>query len=345
MVGFLSLVLGGIATVATGAPMAVTATGAFMLSFISQPTGVLMFAVQKEIWINEIVGNLFKDNAFLMNSLDHSQYVVNGKFVHIPQAGLPSKTSRNRTTLPASVTLRKDTDIYYLLDEYTTDPRLIENADKMELSYDKVSSVLSEDKASLSETIADWMLYHWRPETAEQMIRTTGGNVVGHIENATGNRKKLTLADFKNAKIALNKQGVSKMNRFALLDDEMFEQLCDELKANTTKDYSYVYDAKEGTLPRLEGFSIIVRATVLAATNASLPVVYRPDQTPGATANAVALFWQKECVARAVGETKMFDQTNNPQYYGDLYSFLQRMGGIKYRGDGKGVVGIVQAAA
>ena len=58
---------------------------------------------------------------------------------------------------------------------------------------------------------------------------------------------------------------------------------------------------------------------------------------------AVGLAWQKDCVSRAIGEKKMFDDTNNPVYYGDLYSFLLRTGGSPRRYDGKGIVAIIES--
>ena len=60
------------------------------------------------------------------------------------------------------------------------------------------------------------------------------------------------------------------------------------------------------------------------------------------TACAIGLFWQKNMVRRALGETKMFENTGDPTYYGDIYSFLNRMGGRKSRGDAKGVLGLIQ---
>ena len=47
-------------------------------------------------------------------------------------------------------------------------------------------------------------------------------------------------------------------------------------------------------------------------------------------------------MSRALGETKMFENTGDPTYYGDIYSFLNRMGGRKSRGDAKGVLGLIQ---
>ena len=88
-------------------------------------------AIQKEIWTNYIMGNLFKNNEFLNYAYNADQYVLAGKVVHIPQAGAKPGTQRNRTQLPASVTQRTDVDITYAIDEFTSDPILIPNADKI----------------------------------------------------------------------------------------------------------------------------------------------------------------------------------------------------------------------
>ena len=66
------------------------------------------------------------------------------------------------------------------------------------------------------------------------------------------------------------------------------------------------------------------------------------EKTAATQACAYGLFWQKSMVRRALGETKMFENTGDPTYYGDVYSFLNRMGGRRSRGDAKGVLGLIQ---
>ena len=51
-------------------------------------------AIQKEIWQDHIEGNLFKNNEFLLASTDASLYVLQGKVVHIPQAGALAHCSK-----------------------------------------------------------------------------------------------------------------------------------------------------------------------------------------------------------------------------------------------------------
>lgn len=48
------------------------------------------------------------------------------------------------------------------------------------------------------------------------------------------------------------------------------------------------------------------------------------DAEGAADENAAALAWQEGCLSRALGEVKMFDDTDSPTYYGDIYSFLVR---------------------
>ena len=109
----------GVGTV-FGAGAGVAVLGASAL--VKVPQGALGMSVVPEIWTDFIVGNLFKNNEFLLQSVDESQYVLQGSVVHVPQAGAPSGVKRNRTQLPATITRRSDVDVTYALDEFTTDP-------------------------------------------------------------------------------------------------------------------------------------------------------------------------------------------------------------------------------
>jgi hypothetical protein len=347
----------GIGTV-FGAAFGAITFGASMI--IKTPKVAMLTTVTPEIWTEYIIGNLFKDNEFLIQSVDESQYVIGAGVVHIPQAGSPSGVKRNRKTLPATITRRKDIDITYVLDEFTTDPRFIPNIDQAELSYDKMDSCMSEDMMYLKQFIAEAMLYNWKPT---YFIKSTGAATPAHY--GTGNRKAVKLVDFMKAKEIFNKWNVPKADRFCAIDTDMKGQLVRELAATDTKDYSVIYDPVTGQIDRLEGFKIYERSTTLVASNQTLTavanskyfkwtstdLVYTPEQMAeidegeiavATTSAAIALFYQKGMVARALGETKMFDDQGNPQYYGDIYSFLQRAGGRARREDGKGVLGLIQ---
>ncbi len=346
---------------AFGAEAGVAVLGASALVRI--PAGSLGMSVIPEIWTDFIVENLFKNNEFLLQSIDESQYVLQGSVVHVPQAGAPSGVKRNRTQLPATITRRSDVDVTYALDEFTTDPRFIPDADKTQLSYDKMQSCMTEDMSYLRQVVADTMFYNWRPTYFIKASKTKSADYLIH---GTGVRTGVCVDDFVKAKEIMNKWSIPKEDRYVALNSEMYAQICNDVRNATNENLmTAVYDPKTGRLEKLEGFVIIERATVLMASNSTLSAVtgkpyfkfsstdltYTPEDYEAIedgskeadnTACAVGLFWQKTAVRRALGQTKMFENEGDPTYYGDIYSFLQRAGGRKSRGDGKGVLGLMQ---
>ncbi|MEP7169101.1 MAG: phage capsid protein [Bacteroidota bacterium] len=299
-------------------------------------------AIQKEIWVQYIQQNLFKDSDFINYAFNADQYVLEGKVVHIPNSGTAPSVTRNRSSLPASVTQRTDIDITYAIDEFTSDPILIPNAETIELNYDKLSSILDETESSIRSLIGDWMLYNWRAENASSIVRTTGANVNAHLSGATGTRKKFLLADLKAARLVLNKQNVPKEDRFLLIDSDMYDQLMDELTISQYREASKDLDLPKGVIGKIFGFNLMERTTVLTANNAGTPVIQLLGAATAATDNGVAFAWQKNTVERALGMIDFFENLGDPTYYGDIYSALVRMGGRKRRNDQKGVVAIIQ---
>jgi hypothetical protein len=303
-------------------------------------------AIQKEIWQDHIEGNLFKNNEFLLASTDAGQYVLQGKVVHIPQAGALPTIVKNRSSIPATVVQRADTDITYTLDEYTTDPILIPNAETFELSYNKRESVLSEYEASLRQTVADNLLIDWAPTgSTGVVVRTTGTTTGTTLAGTTGNRKKLTVNDLKNAQLQLNKQNVPMEGRYALLSADLFQQLTDDMSVTQYRDFSAAYDVKDGVLGRLFGFNIMMRSGVVTYTNDTAPVVNPYGATPHVDDNDGVLCWQIGAVERALGQIRFFEKIGDPTYYGDVYSVSVRLGGRRRRSDALGIVAIIQTAA
>ncbi|MDR3350707.1 MAG: hypothetical protein LBN98_03535 [Prevotellaceae bacterium] len=313
----------------------------------SLPAGALPMAVQVEIWEKDIEGQLFQDAPFLNYVYNADQYVLMGKVVHIPQSGNPSSVVKNRTVLPATVTKRTDTDVTYALDEFTTDPRLIPNADTVELSYDKRDSVTSEDKKALSDTVAEEALFVWADGLpTASIISTTGTAVVASAEAATGNRAGATRTDLQRMRTLLVKQGKWREgNMYALIPSSMLAQM---FPANDVVTATYAQtlteqERRNGVVYRAYGWNILERGTVLRYTAAG--VLKAQGAAGAATDNEGAFFWEKNSLERALGEIKMFQNEGDPTYYGDIYSFLVRFGGRRRRADNKGVAVLVQGVA
>ena len=321
---------------------AATVYAIYKMPKLSLP-GVYLNGVQVEIWENWIAENLFKGVEFLKMCFRADEYVLMGKVVHIPQAGGAPAVVKNRSSLPATAAKRTDTDVTYPLDEYSTDPTIIPDADKVELSYEKITSVLGDHQGALTETAADNVLIAWSPASAAKILRTTGGtNYAAHLTAATGTRKGLCLADIKAAKVKLDKDKVPAADRFALISTDMWAQLEDELKVTSTRDYSALSDPANGVIAKLYGFNIMVTVTMPIYTNAATPVIKAYGAAGATTDNEAVLCWHKGALELALGEIKFFEKLNDPQFYGDVYSALVRMGGRVRRNDEKGVVAIVQ---
>ena len=291
-------------------------------------------AVNREMWRPDIVESLFKSNAWMSRSFNADEYVVGGRVVHIPQAGAPSNVERNRVLLPAPIVKRTDTDIVYALDEYTSDPRLITDIDKKELSYDKRQSIIRDDTGKMMEVAGDNMLYNWSSNVPSgSKILTTGGNATATAPGATGNRKIITEADIRSAQTLLNKQNAPKEGRVMVLSSDFLNQLMAD--NNLKYAFQQVINLKEGSVGRLYGFDLYERSGVLVETTGG--TVKLPEAASATDDNECALFYYENHVERALGDVEIFDNPMQAAYYGDLISFLLRLKGRNRREDNKGV--------
>lgn len=299
-------------------------------------------ALNTQIWLATIQENFFPDNSFAAHSVDDSQW-ANNHTIHVPNAGAPSGVEKNRSTKPASVNTRSDNELTYDMDEYTTNPIYIPNIDAVELSYDKRNSVIANDRQQLQDVVFQNLIYSWYDGSS--VVATSGEGAPAHTSNtATGNRKKITKKDVMALNKKFNKDNVSKEGRYLLLDSVMYADLIEDLSEKELWAFQASANTEKGTLGQLYSFNIIERSEVLRM-KANGTEILEWDKNAIAGERAAGLAWQEGCVSRALGELKMFDETNSPTYYGDIYSFLMRAGGKYRRYDKKGVCAIVEAVA
>jgi hypothetical protein len=214
-----------------------TTSGALFLSVIPKPGGAFLSGLDVEIWKPWIVEQLFKNNDFLTRARNADGDVVKGTIVHIANAGTASSIARNRKSLPATIKKRTDVDITYALDEFTSDPRLVTELEKV-LSYDKMASIMGQDMGAIRQLVAEWMLYNWRAEGSTNIVRTTGSSILSHLPSATGNRKALSLTDLEEAQARFNEANLPDDGRAAMFSSRMYMQLVKELSTTTYRDFS-----------------------------------------------------------------------------------------------------------
>lgn len=309
-------------------------------SFPKKYVNATMAGVEVDMWANYIIERFWKDNTFLQKVFNDSQYVLSGKVVHIPQVGASPAVVKNRNVFPAVAVKRADTDVTYALDVYTTDPAHIEDAEKYEVSYDKINSVFGDHAGAVSEAVAEDMIVKWLTGlSAGAKMVTSGADALATAPDATGTVKLMTAADVRRAMTKFNADNVPKADRYVMPSANMLDHLIQSMSDTQYKDFSSYMDAKNGVIGKLFTFTFLDRSTT-AITNAG---AVKPVGAVGAVADAEAtLFWQKDSLAAALGDVKFFDNVNDPQYYGDVYSALLRAGGRRRRADDKGVLQMSQ---
>ncbi len=312
-------------------------------------------SLQVEIWDRAIQEKLRDDNTFLEAISDvQDSNIINGSIVHIPQAGAPSAVVKNRTTLPAEVKQRQDGEVLYKIDEYTTDPVHIKHSETVELSYDKTRSVLDQDIANLSDEVAEGMLTNMVVSPVgdnaalpkSHILMTSGADIAATADGATGQRKAFDLSDLQRMRGLLKKQKAwTEGQMFGLLTAEMEAQL---FPANSMLTATYMAavteeERRSGVMYKVQGFKLYSRGTVYTLTPA------KDFKAFGAVGTATdcegSIFWNKNMVEKAIGTTEAFERLKDPQWYGDIYSFLVRMGGRAKRKGYEGVGVLMQAPA
>lgn len=326
--------------------LAIGATVVFTAVKIVLPSSTLNIThmgVETEVWVAYIKEKLFKVNLFLRHATDHDDKVLAGKVVHLPQAGGPASVVKNRSVYPGVAARRTDTDITYTLDSYTTDPTHITLNETFEVEYDKIDSAVGQDMNALVEFVADEMIVKWLDALPAGMIISTSGanSSASLLPGATGTRKKLTEADIQRA-VALIRNQNYREQLYCQLSVNMMTELKESLSITASRDFSAAYNFKEGIVGKLHGVIFVDDRSHVSSWAAAAV-------KPVGAASAVTDFdggfmWGASAVARAMGETYLFQDKDNPLYYGDIHSALLRAGGRRTRTDNKGIVAIVQSA-
>lgn len=264
-------------------------------------------ALQKEIWLSDIIEGLFADNTFAARSLNHSAF-VNNKTVHVPNAGTPPTVIKGRSTLPAKATKRSDSDLTYQIGEFTSDPILIPNAEQVELSYDKRQSIIRACRSALLDAIHADLLLSWAL-AADKPVALTADN------------KKDVKALILGVKESFDGADIPQTGRCIILTPTMYNTLLRQLTEFEGQSFILSADAQKGIVGKLYGFDIYMRSNLGKADTKSFDIIA----------------WHEDSVSRALGATDLFVDERSALYYGDIISALVRAGGTAVRHDKKGL--------
>lgn len=325
-------------------------TGIFSVGMMAptlMPNVLLDALTLTEIFAGEITENFYKDNAFITKSKDDTAFVMDGKTVHLPQRGARPTIKRNRTSLPARITKRVDTEVTYTLDELTIDPIHIGSTEEVEISYPKIETLREDILAELSESVANYTLNDWLPDGAtvgvEPEVLFSTGATRTNTYGATA--KAITEADIIKARKQLNLWNTPQAGRMMVIPAD-YES--DILKIDGFIDADKIGTANriEGQIGRVYGFDVFVRSTVgrYSATGATKRV-YNDDgnfPTTAATDRECAMFWSSRFVRRAMGSVELFVNEKDATNYGTILSGLIRYGARQAREDKQGVIALIE---
>lgn len=327
-------------------PVVLTITGLVLLgSFAPQIKGALGFNLLTQIFADEITKGLFPDNEFYKNSKDDSAW-INANQVNLPQKGAAPSVTVDRAVFPATASQRTDTASGYVLHEFSTDPIHIQYSEELVVNYDKRQSVLEDHILTLNTAIADYIGIQWGPALAANQVLTTGAARAALSPSATGTRLAITKADLIEVSRLLDRQNVPKAGRKALIPTDMYQDILNNTEFTDAQKFG-TPGLPSGVITKILDFDIYVRSRgpVYAKTNTT-PVVKRAYAAAGAAVDCeAAIFWHPMFVRRAEGGVQVFERTQDPLFYGDVFSAAARLGGVTAYTAETGVIALIEAWA
>lgn len=312
-------------------------------------------ALQKDIWLPFIEEVLFPEDKFLEYSQDHSAW-IDGLNIHIPQAGATPGMVQNNTSVPLAITQRTDTELIYTMNNYKIVPIVVTDLEELQISYDKMKSILSTYYKQASYGIANVGIYAWQPVGATRQVRMSGSATGSALApGATGTRNAIALADVLALKTILDLDFIPEEGRKLLMPPSIHQQLLSI--GNIQQFYAYNYASLQtGKVPLLFGFEVLVRPNLPIFDNSSTPLLksiildtstiggltFGTPVSPATTDNLSVFAFHPEFVSKAKSSVKLFTQSNVPQYYGSIVSAEVQFGASPLRTGGTGTAVLIQ---
>lgn len=301
----------------------------------------MALTLNTEVWESVIQDSLFQDNSFL-NYLTSFDDRTSRKVINIPISGGTPNVVVNRTQKPAQIQQRTDTLTEIQLDEYSTDPFLVEQSEVQFISYDKVRSMLAQHTATLRDQVNRRAMFNCAPEgtltAGRNFVLTTGtSRALASNPNlapvgATGNRLDPAIADIAALHLALDAQNVPASGRYLLPNSAHYWALLQIGDLARLDSYGQA-GIRTGQLPQVYGFNLLppVPNTPIYNVDTVARVAFGASGT-AAEASFSSLAFHSDFLCRALGSIEVFENLRDATMYGDVYSALVYFGAGKMRG-------------
>lgn len=289
-------------------------------------------ALNKEIWINQILSGFYPDDSFLQKVVNYSEFVENNR-LHVPAAGIDPKVLINNTTYPIKVVEREDEDNEIPLAKFETENTIVRRPDAIEYSYNKLESVIGQHRATLRKSVAMKAAHAYAPtsDTPDTpVILTTGAAVNG--------RRRLTFADILTLKERFDAAEIPLTDRYLILHpSHVTDLLLEDLKL--FKDLTQIED---GEPHKFAGFGCYQFAQMPTYKDVKGVLTKFPFADDASAQFASVALYAKE-VMKADGDIHMYASVDDPKERGTIVGFDKRFVALPIRG--KGIGAIVSALA
>lgn len=305
-----------------------------------------VYTTAQEIWTALLLKLMFTTNDFLSNSLDWSGFVSGKTVNYYREMSLPVGVF-NRTGARNLATALTEAISFFTIDEYKTDPSLVDWTEEQVIGYDKMSSTFSRHNSVSDEDWERRLLFNWAPDIAARIIRTSGTSKPASTPNATGNRRKITYNDFVKAREIAVKDKLNLKDYYLVVPAEMYSDLL-QITEFTKRENMAGQVIPSGVIGKILGFNVYESQINPLYDNAAIPLPIVPkaddsetDYAGGIADNTAVLLINKTAVIRAISAKSRVAVLDTDD--GATLSTTSIGGGSKLYTDQRGVIAIVEA--
>lgn len=296
-------------------------------------TGALNSGLNKEVWLAELMEGFYADDSFLSELRDLSAFVEND-IINLAEAGVDPDVIINNTTYPIDIADRNDAPIAIEIDRFDTENTQILKADQVELSYDKLSSVMTGHRNALRMKIMEKGVHAIAPAsngTYTPLLTATGA------DNGSG-LKRLTWSDVRKLQTKFDQAEIPAEGRIIIFSSQHLE----DLEVEDLDRFNKMMD--KGVVCGFKIYTVANKRLPKYNKSTGAKVAFGAAAAPLTDSTATIAFHKAE-VARAMGSEDMFHSKaeSDPIYRRDVIGFAKRAIVIPIRN--KGIAAIYSPAA
>ena len=280
-----------------------------------------MSTLNKQIWTNQLMKNFYPTTSFLQYVRDFSRLAEND-IINMADAGFDPDVLINNTTYPIAVKEREDKPLSFELDLFETENTLVRYPEAVELSYDKMESVIYGHRMKLQSITQRKAAHAFAPISDTEstpIIETTGD------DNGEG-FKRITVADILKLKRRYDLLDTPIENRYLVLDPRHTEYLI----SHVLKSFKDITDFVNGVPKRFAGFNVLEytkNPTYNANTFEKIPF----DAVAMNNHTFCSFAFSSDEVMKADGTVKMYETKDDPRLRATVVGFDKRFVALPIR--------------